>query len=518
MKHYAFLFSSILSLTFFTACGDNDNSVTPHDSEDSSSSISDDISSSSKKQGNDGSENSMTSSSAKSSSSSANDLSKYDFVWDTFAEAFTTTCDASREGKIGLARYAEDSELICTHDEFLDKWGWLSPSSSSVASSSSAPSSSSSIVRKLESCKTEDEDNCVYDTLTDERDGKTYKTVKIGEQEWMAENLNYKTENSYCYKDDEKKCDSYGRFYTWESAKTICPDGWHLPTVAEFETLITAVDGGSTASNRASLSLLQRASDNYGFTAIEAGCRNPSGDYVRIGSDADFWSATENDSEEAFTFFLNKINGSAHQYTTQKDFAQSVRCLKGASTKQSPATETTYSGSYGTLTDERDGQTYKTVEIGSQTWMAENLKYETEESVCYGNSPENCEKYGSLYPWSDAKDGACPAGWHLPSYGEFEQLIKTIGEKNTAGRKLKSTVGWNNNGNGTDAYGFAALPAAFDGFSLDSLINLGYSANFWSSTRDDKYAYRMYILFSDDDVGLNLTYSDDNLSIRCVKD
>ena len=135
MKHYAFLIPSILSFALLVACGDDDSSFAPRDTDDSSSSICDDCDdeSSSSEKG-----TATTSSSAKSSSSSSGDLSKYDFVWDTFAEAFNTTCDASREGQIGLARYAEDSELICTHDEYLDKWGWLSPSSSSEASSSSA--------------------------------------------------------------------------------------------------------------------------------------------------------------------------------------------------------------------------------------------------------------------------------------------------------------------------------------------------------------------------------------------
>lgn len=77
--------------------------------------------------------------------------------------------------------------------------------------------------------------------FTDERDGQTYKVIKIGKQVWMAENLNYETKDSYCYENAPANCEKYGRLYTWEAALNACPLGWHLPTKEEFETLVANV-------------------------------------------------------------------------------------------------------------------------------------------------------------------------------------------------------------------------------------------------------------------------------------
>ena len=111
-----------------------------------------------------------------------------------------------------------------------------------------------------------------------------------------------------------------------------------------------------------------------------------------------------------------------------------------------------------TMTDSRDGQTYKTVTIGTQTWMAQNLNYETANSYCCKDSASYCTKYGRLYTWAAATT-ACPEGWHLPSQTEWEVLFTAVGGQSTAGKVLKSTSGWNNGGNGTDAFAFSALPA-----------------------------------------------------------
>ena len=144
------------------------------------------------------------------------------------------------------------------------------------------------------------------------------------------------------------------------------------------------------------------------------------------------------------------------------DFA--TRPSDGSSSSVTPqSSDSETSVSTGTMTDSRDGQTYKTVTIGSQTWMAENLNYETSNSYCYNDSASYCIKYGRFYIW-EAATTACPEGWHLPTKAEFKTLFTAVGGELIAGQKLKSTSGWNDyrgeSGNGTDAFAFSALSIA----------------------------------------------------------
>ena len=83
--------------------------------------------------------------------------------------------------------------------------------------------------------------------LTDSRDGQAYMTMKIGNQVWMAENLNYEMADSYCYDDRTSNCSKYGRLYTWDAAMKACPLGWHLPTQNEWKTLFAMAGGENTA-------------------------------------------------------------------------------------------------------------------------------------------------------------------------------------------------------------------------------------------------------------------------------
>jgi len=113
----------------------------------------------------------------------------------------------------------------------------------------------------------------------------------------------------------------------------------------------------------------------------------------------------------------------------------------------------------GTFTDGRDERRYRTVRIGNHTWMAENLNYNIGKSSCYNNSESKCDRYGRLYDWKAAME-ACPAGWHLSTRDEWNDLVDATGGKKVAGEKLKTRSDWRK-GNGTDEYGFSALPGGY---------------------------------------------------------
>lgn len=173
----------------------------------------------------------------------------------------------------------------------------------------------------------------------------------------------------------------------------------------------------------------------------------------------------------------------------------------------------------GSFTDSRDRKVYKTVNIGTQTWMAENLAYKANSGCwAYKNDVSNVATYGYLYNWETAKDG-CPTNWHLPSDAEWTTLTNYLGGEGVAGGKLKSINGWNSpNTDATNSSSFTALPGgsrdingAFDG--------VGITGHWWSSAESDIFeASRWYLSYIDS--GL-MKYGDDEsngFSVRCVKD
>ena len=174
-------------------------------------------------------------------------------------------------------------------------------------------------------------------------------------------------------------------------------------------------------------------------------------------------------------------------------------------------------GTSGTFTDGRDGQTYKTVEIGDQTWMAENLNYNASGSVCYDNSASNCDTYGRLYNWSTALS-ACPSGWHLPSDSEWDVLTDFVGSN--AGTKLKATSGWAaySGISNLDTYGFSAIPGGY-GRSDGSFNNVGALGYWWSATElDASYAWNRDISYYNEYVFRNDNDKSHLFSARCLRD
>ena len=202
-------------------------------------------------------------------------------------------------------------------------------------------------------CRTDSTDTCEYGTLTDERDGQTYKTVKIGGLWWMAENLNYAyllptdtlDSSSFCYNDSLEYCEKYGRLYTWYAALKVCPSGWHLPWYLEYETLIP----GSYRDGRAIRSTEWNGTDDYGFAALPGGARYIDGAYTLgdvggwvgggmggyTGDPAWFWTDTKI-PDQTYGDVTYKMahairvfpEGNADLSTGRVEEAYSVRCVK----------------------------------------------------------------------------------------------------------------------------------------------------------------------------------------------
>ena len=411
--------------------------------------------------------------------------------------------------------------------------------------------------------------------IKDFRDGLTYRTVTIGDQTWMAENLNYEADGSACYEDSTSNCDKYGRLYTWGAAKDACPSGWRLPKMKEFFTLFENVGGSSTAAkmlkSRTGWHWHVWESDHYVSTKPIRTRRKSI--------------MTDGNGIDAFSFTADDLFGGPYWCA--------VRCFKDKPAKKtkepSPAkvenavkfkmddfrlvtdyNVTDYRS--GIMTDERDGQKYRTVVIGKQTWMAENLNYRTEGSYCYDDDELTCFQYGRLYKWEPATD-ACPAGWHLPSYEEILdlkiELSHEVYNDSVSADMLKSRTGWKSvvdssgpmckillrcgsERKGTDLFGFSVLPTGFRvsdrQYSSKEILNLlreihylhadekyeskkhsdyrgeGEQALFWTSSEvfisRNKGGKVHLASFEYKYGGIGLEYGDkDNgYSVRCVKD
>jgi len=172
----------------------------------------------------------------------------------------------------------------------------------------------------------------------------------------------------------------------------------------------------------------------------------------------------------------------------------------------------------GSFNDSRDGKSYRTVTIGTQTWMSENLAYKTNSGCwAYENNISNVRKYGYLYDWKTAQS-VCPPGWHLPIDSEWLTLMSFLGSGDIAGGKLKSTISWESPNTGaTNSSGFSALPsgARFPNGSFDNATGYCY----WWRTKEYDTNHAYFIQLSYDQVRVSENYNEKNaaVSIRCLK-
>ena len=187
--------------------------------------------------------------------------------------------------------------------------------------------------------------------ITDERDGQTYQTVTLGDQTWLAQNLNYETDTSWCYEDAPANCETYGRLYTWEEALTACPADWHLASDEEWSTLIKYLDpkadpnagvmeseiaGGklkTTGTIEDGTGLWRRpnagATNVSGFSAVPGGIRFPTGFFNQMGNQVTFWTSTEFNANSAWFRYLDYGVDDVDRDNTviTKAYAVSVRCI-----------------------------------------------------------------------------------------------------------------------------------------------------------------------------------------------
>ena len=245
-------------------------------------------------------------------------------------------------------------------------------------------------------------------------------------------------------------------------------------------------------------------------------------------------------------------------YTCIKEKWQKMEANNKSSSSKEGSSDSSDPGiQYGTLTDARDKRTYKTVTIGKQTWMAENLNYADSaatpslkgNSWCYDNVATNCDEKGRLYTWAAAIDsvklandkenpqvcgydvectlpakiqGICPDGWRLPKDDDWKTLISTVNSSRMKSTKLKSTSGWSGNANGTNSSGFSVFPAGHrysDGF----FYNANIEASFWESEEPDSRSdhseascISFYTHF--DDVLFSFGKKSYGFSVRCIED
>jgi uncharacterized protein (TIGR02145 family) len=196
-----------------------------------------------------------------------------------------------------------------------------------------------------------------------------------------------------------------------------------------------------------------------------------------------------------------------------------------------------------------EGETYETVVIGTQTWMARNLNYGAPGSKCYDNSTANCNTYGKLYDWATAMGlpdcvrtscasqitanhkGICPSGWHIPSDDDWDKLLFVAdpscqdngynGYYYCSGTKLKSATGWDPYDGvpvGTDEFGFAALPGG-ESITTGNFSSVGHYGRWWSASESEaQRAYYRNMYWQRESVNRTDNAKSGLFSVRCLKD
>jgi len=159
------------------------------------------------------------------------------------------------------------------------------------------------------------------------KDGKVYRTTRVGGRLWMAENLNAKVGNSWCYDDKDSNCVKYGRLYDWQTALAVCPVGWRLPTRAEWDDLVKSAGGDERGGKSLKSNAVWNGADDYGWGALPAGQRLPGGTFNSLGDIGAWWSSDESDGGSAYARYINAGRSGIYESAAKKGTGHSVRCV-----------------------------------------------------------------------------------------------------------------------------------------------------------------------------------------------
>ncbi len=212
--------------------------------------------------------------------------------------------------------------------------------------------------------------------LIDNRDGERYATVKISGRVWMAENLKFRLPDSYCYDNNIRNCERYGRLYSWNAARKACPDGWSLPMGDDLN--------------------YQDFNLNH-FRVLDGGYYVDGESFIDLGNRAFFWLGDEKGGDRADAMSFRGTNLETFSFQGRKANGYSVRCIQNW--------ESACKDRLGGVMD-ATGKTYRTLKIGNQVWMAEDMILDRLDEM----EARNLNR-------------ACPNGWHVPEQAEYEELF-----------------------------------------------------------------------------------------------
>ena len=383
--------------------------------------------------------------------------------------------------------------------------------------------------------------------------------VTIGKQIWTTKNLDVETycngdaipqvqdaaawknlkTGAWCYYENKTaNATKYGKLYNWYAVsdpRGLAPKGYHIPTDKEWMILTDYLGGESQAGTKLKSSSGWQNNGNgtnaSGFAGFPGGFRSNDGNFFDIGADGNWWSSSEYLTSIAWYSYLDYSNGNVYGDSSNKPYGFSVRCLRDQSNSSVEVA----------IGNQRDqSNSIIEVTIGKQVWIKENLDvstYCTGDAIpqvqdanvwanlsigawCYyQNKTENGIKYGKLYNWYAVNDprGLAPIGYHIPTDKEWTTLTDYLGGESEAGTKMKSSSGWKNNGNGTNAIGFAGLPGGYR-VSSGNFKYIGDIGAWWSSSENFiDYAWCRCLYYIDGKVNNYKNYKQNGFSVRCLR-